>query len=679
MIIEETLRDLRYSVRLLRRSRLLTASVVLTLALGIGANSLVFSVVRAVMLRPLDYERPDELVQLWESGKGAEAGTDWVSFPNFRDWQRQAQSFTGMAAYAYNATTVSGDKEAEPILALEATDRLFVVLGVRPAVGRAFLDGEDQPGREPVAVISHGLWQRRYAGDPSVVGKSVNVGGKPHTIIGVMPDSFRFPNDLPYGTSLIPIDIWVAGSRRPDLEDRGSHNFWTVARLKPNVTLTEARAETADIAARLAREYPRSNKDTEISVAYLKDHVTGRVRPALLMLLGSVGLLLLLACANVANLLLSRSESRRREIAIRQAIGAGRARLIRQTLTESVVLAFLGAAAGLAVLYLSLESLLKWAPVAVPRIQQTTIDLPVLLFTSAVALGTGVLFGLAPAISSAAGNVYDALKRSGARLSDDRANIAVRHVLVAGQVALAVILLTGAGLLMRSLMNVTRLDPGFRPTNLLMGIINLTDSRYANPAQQSAFFEELLRRVRVLPGVQSAAVSGSVPLSGINDQGGFVIEGRSRSALGQSKPEANRPHVSAGYFETMGISVLRGRSFDDHDVANARRVAVISDIAARTYWPNQDPIGKRISVDSDKGGPLWHEIVGIVRNTRHFGLDEQQKPEIYFPHTQSPTPFMLLVIRVQGDMEMVIKASRQELASMDPQQAGMAVQRIDDC
>ena len=681
MILEEIVRDLRYSVRLLRKSRLLTASVVLTLALGIGANSLVFSVVRAVMLRPLDYERPDELVQLWESGKGAEPGSDWVSFPNFRDWQRQAQSFTAMAAYTYNATTVSGDKEAEPILALEATDRLFVVLGAGPTIGRTFLEGEDQRDREPVAVISYGLWQRRYAGDPSVVGRVVNVGGKPHTIIGVMPASFRFPNDLPYGTNLIPIDIWVAGSRRPDLEDRGSHNFWTVARLKPNVRLTKARAETADIAARLSREYPRSNKDTGISVAYLKDHLTGRVRPALLMLLGSVGLLLLLACANVANLLLSRSESRRHEIAIRQAIGAGSNRLIRQTLTESVALALLGASAGLAVLYLSLESLLKWAPADLPRIQQTTIDLPVLLFTSAVALGTGVLFGLAPALSLAAGNVHDALKRSGARFSADRANIAVRHVLVAGQVALAVILLTGAGLLMRSLMNVTRLDPGFRTNNLLMGIINLRDSRYPNPAQQAAFFEELLRRVRVLPGVQSAAVSGSVPLSGINDQGSFVIEGRSRSELEQSGmygPEANRPHVSAGYFETMGIPILRGRTFDDHDVANGQRVAVISDFAALRYWPNQDPIGKRVSIDSENGRPLWHEIVGIVGNTRHFGLDEQQKPEIYLPHTQSPTPFMLLVIRVQGDFESVIKACRKELASMDPQQGGLAAQRIDD-
>jgi putative ABC transport system permease protein len=680
VIIEEIVGDLRYSVRALRKNRLLTASLVLTLALGIGANSLVFSVVRAVILRPLDYERPDELTQLWESGKGAELGIDWVSFPNFRDWQRQANSFTAMAAYTYSATTLSGDNDAESVVALETTDRLFDVLGAKPATGRTFLEGEDRPGREPVIVISYRLWQRRYAGDASVVGRNVDVNGRPHTIIGIMPSSFRFPNDLPGGGTLIPIDVWVAGSKRPDIEDRGSHNFWTVARLKSNVNLTEARTEMDAIAARLSREYPRHNKDTEISVAFLQDHVTGSVRPALLMLLGSVVLLLLLTCANVANLLLSRAESRRHEMAIREAIGAGRRRLIRQNLTESVLLAFFGALAGLSVLYVSFESLLKWTPVDIPRIREATIDLPVVLFTSAVALATGILFGLAPAISTATGNLHNALKKSSARASGDRRNAVVRHALIASQVALAVILLSGAGLLMRSLLNVTRLDPGFRASNLFMTIINLNDARYTNGTQQSAFFEELLRRVRDLPGVQSAAVSDSVPFSGINDQGSFSIEGRSNAELQKYSlygPEANRPHVSTEYFETMGIPVVRGRTFDQQDTATGRRVAVISELAAQTYWPNEDPIGKRVSIDSDNGRPLWHEIVGIVRSTRHFGLEERQKPELYVPHTQSPSQFMLLVVRVQGDMESVINACRQEFASMDPQQ-GFAAQRIED-
>ena len=681
MIIEETIRDLRYSLRTLRRSRLLTISVVLTLALGIGANSLVFSVVRAVVLRPLDYERPDELMQLWESGKNTQPGSDWTSFPNFRDWQRQARSFTSMAAYTYRPTTLSGDKDAEPALALETSDRLFDVLGAKPALGRTFLAGEDQPGREAVVVISYRLWQRRYAGDASIVGRSVELGGKPHTIIGVMQNSFRFPNDLPNGTNLVPIDVWIAGSSRPDIEDRGSHNYWSVARMKPDVSLTEARAEMDAIAARLSREYPQTNTDTEISVTHLQAHLTRSVRPALLMLLGSVVLLLLLACANVANLLLSRAESRRREMAIRAAIGAGRLRLIRQNLTESVLLAFFGAATGLAVLYVSLESLLNWAPVDIPRIRLTTIDLPVLVFTSAIALATGILFGLAPAISTAAGNVHDALKRSSARSTADRGNLAVRHGLIAGQVALAVVLLCGAGLLMRSLLNVTRLDPGFRADNLFMSIINLSDARYPNNAQRAAFFEELLRRVRAVPGVQSAAVSNSVPLSGMNDQGGFRIEGLSAAdakRFGMNGPEANRPHISAGYFETMGTPLLRGRTFNEHDTATAQKVAVISDIAAETYWPNEDPIGKRISIDSDNGRRLWHEIVGIVRGTRHFGLDQRQKPELYVPHVQSPSSFMLLVVRVQGNVESVSEACRKELASMDPQQAWFGPLSIED-
>lgn len=679
-MIDEIVQDLRYSLRLMRKSPLLTASVILTLALGIGANSLVFSVVRAVILRPLDYSKPEQLVQVWESGKRSGGEGDWVSYPDFRDWARQARSFTGIAAYTYFGTTFSGDKDAESVLAVEVSDRLFDVLGVKARIGRTFLEGEDQPGRDPVVVISYGLWQRRYAGDTGIAGHKVDIGGRSYTIAGVVPASFRFPMDVPNGAASVPIDAWIAGSRRPDLEQRGSHNFWAVARLKPGVRLSQAQAEMDGIASQLAREFPDTNKDMGVSIAYLQDHLTGGVRPALLMLLGAVGLLLLLACSNIANLLLSRAESRRREMAVRQAIGAGRGRLIRQTLTESIVLSFLGAVAGLAVVSISLESILKWAPADIPRIQQTSIDVAVVLFSAGVALAAGILFGLAPALITAGSNVHEALKRSGARSGTESAN-GLRRTLIAGQVALTVMLLIGAGLLIRSFMNVTRLDPGFRPDRMFIALFNLTgDRRFAKPSQQVAFFEEVLRRVRAVPGVESAALSDSVPLTGINNQGGFGVEGLPDPLPGQDPPLANRPRVSPGYFETMGIQLIQGRLFSDHDRADSARVAIISDLAARTYWPNQNPIGKRLNLRwMDSGKPIWHEIVGVVRSTRHFGMEAAQKPEVYVPYTQmSDSLFMTLAVRTRGDMESVIRACRAEIASIDPQQGGFSAGKIED-
>jgi putative ABC transport system permease protein len=685
MILEQLWQDLRYSCRLMRKSRLLTVSVVLTLALGIGANLLVFSVVRAVILRPLDYSNPDRLVQLWEYGN---SNDDWVSFPNFTDYVDQAQSFTNIAAYTYYPTTLSGDKEAESVLSLQTTDRLFDLLGIKPVAGRTFVAGEDQPGHEAVAVISYALWQKRYGGEPATTGRKIDIGGRSYTIIGVMPSSFAFPNPIDMGAALVPIDVWIPVRRdiSPDnFQDRGSRNFWTVARLKEGVSLIQARSEMAAIAARLAREYPQANKGLTISMANLQDHFSRAFRPALLMLFGAVGLLLLLACANIANLLLSRADSRRREMAIRGAIGASRGRLIRQTLIESVILSFLGAAAGITVIYVSLQSLLRWTPPGIPGIQRTHIDFAVMLFTAAVALAAGVLFGLAPAMVSAGRSVHDDLKRSTNRSSAERSSRSIRNVLIASQVALAVILLVGAGLLIRSLVNVTRLDPGFRSERLFMAIFNLSgEARYSHPAEQSKFFEEMLRRVRALPDVESAAVSDSIPLTGINNQGGFGIEGRSASdlrKLGQSEPQGNRPHVSAGYFETMGIQPTEGRLFDDHDRGNSPKVAVVSDLAARIYWPGESPLGKRLNISwDDKGQPVWHEIVGIVHSTRHFGLEAPQKPEIYVPYIQSgdDVGFMMLVVRTRADIDDVIRACRKEIASIDPEQAGFAAGRVQD-
>ena len=618
-LIADFWQDVRYGTRLLTKNRRLTAGVVLTLAVVVSANSLVFSVVHAVLVRQLDYEQPDRIVQLWQSGLGGGGRGDWVSFPNFKDWAAANRTFEGMAAYRFSPMTLSGDGNAESMAGLQVTDRLFSILGVQPAAGRLFERGEDVPGHESVAIISHALWQRRYAGDRGAVGRQVTVNGKPYTIVGIMPDAFHFPSGLPGEFGPIQVEMWIPMLQAPELVQRGTQDFYVIARLKTGSTIEQARAEMQNIGANLALQYPATNKDLGVVVVSLQDYVTASVRPALLLLLAAVGVLLLLACGNIANLLLSFAESRRREMALRAAIGAGRGRLIRQSLIESAILAFVGAGAGLLMASFGLDIVVRWIPSDIPRIQQTSIDGDVILFTGVAAVVAGLLFGLAPALSGSHRNVYESIKQAASNLTAGRAALGLRHAFVAGQMAIAVMLLIGAGLLIRSFANVMRLDPGFETANLAAGIISLPPSRYPNEEQQARFFDEALRRVRALPGIESAAVSNSVPMTGINDQGGFRVEGLPDPVPGQQGPVANRPHVSADYFDTMGIRLIKGRFFDERDSASGAAVAIVSDLAVEAYWPNEDPIGKRLSVRVN-GQPVWREIVGVVHATRHFGL-----------------------------------------------------------
>jgi putative ABC transport system permease protein len=670
--------DVRYACRLLAKNWTLTTIVVLTLALGIGANSVIFSVVRAVVLRPLPFRDPDQLVQLWESSSRSGGEADWVTFPNFRDWLRDSQAFESIAAYRFALLTVTGTTEPESVLGLEVTDRLFAVLGVSPQVGRTFLPGADAPGGEAVVVISHTWWIQRFHMDPAVVSTPLTIDGRSYTVIGVMPPSFRFPVALPGENMVAPIDLWIPMRRTPDLEQRASHNFWAIGRLKAGVTLERARVEMNTIAARLAQQYPGTNKDFGVSVARLQDHLTETIRPALLVLLAAVGVVLLLACANIATLLLSRAESRRREMAIRQALGADRGRLIRQTLTETLVLALLGGVAGLLVAYIGTPLVRTFGPANIPRFQESAVDLQVWIFTASVALGSGVLCGLAPALLAPFARIAESLKEAGGRATSGRLNLFVRDVFVAVEMAFAVMLLIAAGLLIRSFAYVMRLDRGFQSAQVLTTIVTLPPTRYAQPSQQVAFFEELLRRIRTVPGVRSAAVSNSVPFTGINDQGGFRIEGRPAPPPGEDAPQGNRPRVSGGYFETMGIRLLDGRLFDERDQSDSALVAIISDVAARTYWPDENPLGRRVSINALKDQRVWRQIVGVVHGTRHFGLEAPQKAELYVPHTQAPSPGMVLVVRAWSDPTGVIASIRHEMAAVDPAVAGFAFQRLDD-
>ena len=607
--------DIRYALRLMAKDVRLTAIVVVTLALGIAANSIIFSAVRAVLLRPLPYRQPDRLVQVWDSGPRSGGESDWVSFPDFRDWRAANRVFEEIAAWRFATLTLVGWREPEAMVGLEVTDRLFAVLGVKPALGRTFLPAEDSPGRETVAVISHGLWHRRFGSDPGVAGSRVNIAGKPYTIIGVMPPQFRFPNNIPGDNDVVPIDLWIPMRTVPDLEERGSHNF-TVARLKKGVTLSQSRANMDAVAANLALQYPDTNKDMGATVLRLQDHLTSDVAPVLAILLAAVGLVLLLVCANVAGLLLSRAQARARELAIRASLGAGRGRLIRQVLTESMLLAAFGAMAGLMVARFGASLLVKFGPANIPRLGEAAIDGQVALFTAAAALVAGLLCGVGPALLAGGPDLHRSLKEAGARATASRRSFRARNVLVATEMALAVVLLTGAGLLIRSFVRVIPVDPGFRATNVLSVIIGLPDSRYSDPAKQTAFFEELVRRLHATSGHRSGRrFRDSVPLTGSNDQGGFRIEGRPEPKPGDDGPQANRPRVSSKYFGTMGIPLLRGRLFDERDGAGSVDVAVISDLAARIYWPGEDPIGKRVCVDwaADGRPDPWRQIVGIVR------------------------------------------------------------------
>jgi putative ABC transport system permease protein len=669
--------DVRFALRLLARRPLLTGAIVATLALGIGATSAIFSLVHAVVLRPLAYPESDRLVQVYESGLRGGGEADWVALPNFRDWRATNGVFEEMAAYRYALLTLNGAEGAESMLGLEATDRLFAVLRTAPLLGRTFLPGEDAPGAARVAVLSHALWLRRYGGDAEVIGRSVNVDGTSHSIVGVMPASFRFPNAVP-GETVVPIDLWIPMRPAGDLQDRDSHNFWAVARLRDGIGLAQARAAMATIADNLARQYPGSNARLGVAVKGLKDHLAGDVRPALLVLLGAVGLVLLLTCANIATLLLSRAESRRREMAVRQALGASRARLVRQTLTESLVLALGGALAGLAVAQAGTRLLVRFGPAAIPRLEQTAIDAPVLAFTAAVSVGVGVLFGLAPALSGARRGVAGALKEAGTRVSPGAAGRVGRQALVVGQIALATMLSIGAGLLGRSFVRVAGLDPGFRAPQVMTSIISLSPVRYGDPARQVAFFEEAVRAIEARPGVRSAALTNSLPLTGINDQGGFVVEGRPDPAPGEDGPQANRPHVTPGYFDTMGIRLLEGRRLEERDRSGAPLVAVVSELAARTYWPGVSPLGRRLAVEWNDRGPVWREIVGVVESTRHFGLEAPPKAEVYVPFGQAPSSFMTLAVRTHGDPAGVVPAIRAAIARLDPEQSALAFRTMEE-
>ncbi len=666
--VETLWQDLRYGARLLLKHPGFTFIAVLTLALGIGVNTALFSVVNAVLLRPLPYAEPERLVQIYEAN--AQQGYDRFSFSlaNFVDHRDQQSGFEQIAAYRRWNANLTGAGEPERVQVAIVSASFFPLLRVQPLLGRAFLTEEETPGKDNVAVLSYGLWQRRFGGDPGILNKSVNLSGYVCTIVGVLPADFQFPD--PFGSNPLSeaaprVDLLTPIAYDPkNLGDRGSHFLQVLARLKSGVELAQAQTELRAIASRLEQQYPDRNKGWTVNVFALQDEVVRNVRPALLLLLAAVAFVLLIACANVSNLLLARAAARQKEMAIRLALGAPRARLLRLLLTESLLLALVGGAAGLAVAYCAMRAFISFSPANVPRTNEIHLDGMALLFTFGITLLTSVAFGLLPTLQASKPTVHTTLKEGG-RQGNRGGRPRTRGLLVVAEVALSLLLLIGAGLMIRTFISFQRVNPGFRTDNLLTMKVALPFKKYPKAQQQVAFYQQVIEQVRSLPGVQGVGAVSDLPLV----EGGFfafIIEGRA-SASAQDDPSAVWRAINPDYFRTMDMRLRRGREFTEHDQPGAVEVIVINETMAASFWPSEDPIGKRIQIYDAEAMP-WREIVGVVNDTKEAGLGAPTRPEIYVPFSQRPRTAMTLIAHTAAGPEQLAGAMRAAVQAVDPEQ-----------
>src|SRR5215471_12494748 len=671
-IVSDIGQDIRYALRMLAKNPAFTAIAVVALALGIGANTAIFSVVNAVLLRPLPFKHPEQLVMLWENAAHLGFPKDTPSPANFLDWQRQAQSFSGMAAMAERSFNLTGVGEPERLEGRRVSANLFDLLGVPALLGRTFVTDDDRPGTH-VVLLSHALWQRRFGSDPSVIGQALALNGEAYTVVGIMPPFVQLP-----GYSTRNDQLWVPiAFPQEEASQRGNHFLEVIARLKPGMTLKQAQVEMETIAARLAQQYPDYNKRRGAVVIPLHEQVVGDIKPALLVLLGAVGFVLLIACANVANLLLARGAVRQKEIALRLALGASRSRLTRQFLTESVLLALLGAGLGLLLAFAGIRILRNFIPSSISQIQTISIDSTVLIFTAVVAVLTGIAFGLAPAIHGSHLNLNDTLKESGRDSTGGVRGHRARGLLVIGEVAISFVLLIGAGLLINSFLHLRNLDPGFRADHLLTMKVDLSEVKYPDRDKRAAFFDEVIRRVRVLPGVQSAAVAGNLPLTYNGDSMFVSVEGLPDPPPDQ-QPDVIYRVIGPGYFGTMGIQIIRGRDFTDQDKGDAKDVVVISEKTAQHFWPGENPVGKRLKPGSSASTSPWREVIGIVKDVRQNDLIAPAKMQMYLNYRQLKNiPANALVVRTNIDPMSLARSVRNAVWSVDKDQAVADIDTMD--
>jgi putative ABC transport system permease protein len=646
--------DLRYGARMLLKKPGFTLVAVITLALGIGANTAIFSVVRGVLLRPLPYSEPQQLVRLFETVDGATMANDRMEIApaNFLDWRAQTQSFSGLAAFGLTGSVIGGDGEAERLEGALVTADFFTTMGAATMLGRTFtVEDEREGGR--LTIIGYDLWQRRFGGAEDIVGRVIQLDGFSFTVVGVAPPGFQYPQRTQI------YELWRLNANQRQM--REAHFLKAVARLKPGVTIAQAQSEMSSVARRLAEQYPQTNRNWGVNVVPLLEEEVGRVRPALLALLGAVGLVLLIACVNVASLLLARAIARQTEIGVRLALGAGRWRIARQLLTESLLLAALGGVAGLILGVWALEALLAMAPENLPRLGEVRLDAGVLGFTLLLSLLTGALFGLAPAWQAARQDVNATLKQSAARLSGHRR---LFNALVVAEIALTLAVLLGAGLLINSFLRLQRVEPGLDVDRLLTVTFEPPSARYNGDdwrAQRLNFWNQLSARVAALPGVEAVGAIDSLPFSGRARLWRFRRDGDEVNVA--TGPAASFQVATPDYFRAVGMKLRRGRLFNSGDRENTLPVAIINETMARRFWPGAEVMGQRIVIRNES---FAREIVGVVSDVKHFGLDRETQPEMYAPFEQYVIDVMPMVARVRGDPASFAGAIRQQAQAVDP-------------
>ncbi|HKD17568.1 MAG TPA: ABC transporter permease [Thermoanaerobaculia bacterium] len=653
-------RDLRYAARMLARSPGFTAVALATLALGIGANTAIFSVVDAVLLRPLPYGEPDRLVAVYQTLPSQGVSSGGASYPNYADWAAQTKSFERLGAVRMHDYTMTGQGEPALVVAETVTSNVFALLRAAPLHGRGLVPSDDGGGAAPVAVLSEKLWRERFGGDPSAIGKTVRLDERLFTVVGVMPASFKTPPNVP------PAELWTPLVQDPVFSDlrekRAGHYLTIVGRLAPGVSSAQAQGELAGIVAELARRFPKENEGWGVRLVPLAESYVAGVRTALLVLLGAVGLVFLIACANVANLLLARATSRAREVAIRTALGAGRGALLRQFLTECLLLGLVGGGLGLAVAAAGTGALRAWLPPDLPKVGEIGLDARVLAFSLLASIAAVVVFGLAPSLHASGANLSGALREGSAGTGESAGKRRLRHAFVAAETALSFVLLVGAGLLARSFARLQEVPLGFEPAHVLTAGMSLPRSQYGKPEHWLAFYSTLVDRLKSDPGVESVAASLPLPLYGGGLNFAFKIEGRPERP--GTDLSANYTSMTPSYFRVLRIPLLKGRLIGDGDVEGSPRVCVISSAFAKRFFPGEDPIGRRLDFGFRES--VSREIVGVVGDVRRDGLGAESRPEMYVPFAQDPWWAAYAVVRTFGDPAQLAETLRREVRALDP-------------
>ena len=668
--METVFQDFRFAVRTLLKNRGFTVVAVVVLALGIGANSAIFSVVNSILLRPLPFKNPDRLVSIWETNKVPKFGLDKypASAGDFVDWRDQNRVFDQVSGYYGQNFNLTGHNQPEKIAGLSVSGDFFEMIGVEPMLGRSFTPEEDKPGANRVVVISHNLWQDTFGSDPDLIGKQITLNDRNYSVIGIMPAGFNFPRgaDVPSFFGAAPkTDIWSPMALGSDAKnERANYGMTVLARMKPGISIQQAQTGMDIVARRIEEQHKDFNEGSGVILVPLQEQMVGSFRKALLVLVGAVTFVLLIACSNVANLLLVRSAARQREIAIRTAIGASRWRIIRQLLTESISLSLFSGLLGIVLCEWSVRILPSIVPGKIPRLHEINIDARVLAFTLGVAFLTGVLSGLVPALQSSNVNLNESLKNGSKGLMGGIRQNRIRCSLVIAEVALSFILLIGAGLMIRSFASILRINPGFNPTNAVAMGISLPSSKYRGEQAQTVFFQQTLDQVRVVNGVQFAGIVSDLPLGGGDNAGGFTIEGRIPPP-GSDGPVVSRRVASDGYFEAVGIPLIKGRFFNAGDNRNAPGVLIVGEAWAKKYMPEEDPLGKRVKMGGPDSDRPWLEIVGVVGDVRQRALEDENKPTVYWPFQQRGGGSMTLVVRSTIPTANIIKGLQQAIWSVD--------------